>query len=123
MFDDIDRGEMIVAVVGHMVAGYVTVNEDIPDEYNDVDLQFASKICIHRLSINPQFSRQGVATKIMEFVHKYYRGKGHKSICLDTCEANVAALKLYEKFGYITRGYVKFSRREQYRFPVMEIML
>lgn len=120
---DIQKYEMLVALIDGEIAGYVTVNEDIPDEYKEIDLKFNPKLCVHRLSINPKFARQGVGTKMMEYIHKHYKGMKHTSICLDTCEANTAALRLYDKLGYIIRGYVHFGRRPQYRFPVMEIML
>ena len=123
LFEDIDRGEMLAGLIDGKIVGYVTVNEDIPDEYKDVTLKFAPKICVHRLSVNPEFVGQGVATKIMQFVHEHYKDRGYASICLDTCEANIAALGLYNKLGYIQRGYVKFKRRPQYKFPVMEISL
>ena len=123
LFEDIDRGEMLIAQIGDEIAGYVTVNKDIPKEYDEIDLQFASKICIHRLSVNPTFLRQGIGTRIMLYLHKSFKAQGYKSICLDTCEDNEGALRLYDKLGYIIRGYVKFPRKEQFRFPVMEIML
>jgi len=123
LLDDINNSEMFVALIDDEVAGYITVNEDIPDEYKTVDLKFDAKLCVHRLSINPKFSRQGIGTKMMEYVHGHFKDMNYTAICLDTCEANLAALRLYDKLGYITRGYVNFPRRPQYRFPVMEIML
>ncbi len=123
LFKDIDRNEMLIACVDGDVAGYVTVNDDIPAEYKNVNMQFNAKICVHRLSVNPEYQKQGVATKIMEYVHNKYRDMGYNAICLDTCETNIAALELYKKLGYIVRGYVNFKRRPQYRFPVMEKMI
>jgi len=120
LFDDIDNGDMIVAEEEDTIVGYVTVNIDIPEEYKAIDLRFSPKICVHRLSINPEFARSGAATALMEHVHKAYKSKGYDSICLDTCEDNAAAIGLYSKLGYIKRGYVSFGRRPKFRFPVME---
>lgn len=123
LFDDIDNGTMYVATIDDLVAGYITVNENISEEYKDVDLRFDSKICVHRLSVNPVFARQGVATRLMKYIHQIYKEAGYTSICLDTCEDNYIALKLYQNLGYSIRGYVVFNRRRQYRFSVMEIEL
>jgi len=123
LFEDIDRGEMHLAILQGEIAGYVTVNNDIPTEYGSADLHYNSEICIHRLSVNPKFIRKGVAYALMEYIHRMCIQQGHKSICLDTAEENVAAMSLYNKLGYEARGYVVFGRRLNYRFQVMEISL
>jgi len=123
LFEDIDRGEMLVALIEGEITGYVTVNDDIPIEYATVDLRFNPEICIHRLSVNPKFARQGVAYSLMEYIHSMCLQQGNNSVCLDTAEENTAALNLYGKLGYTIRGYVTFGRKEQYRFIVMEISL
>ncbi|MBN2879491.1 MAG: GNAT family N-acetyltransferase [Clostridia bacterium] len=123
LFEDIDRGEMLIALIRGEIAGYVTVNNDIPAEYDSVDLQYNSEICIHRLSVNPKFQRKGVAYALMEYIHRMCLQQGHTSICLDTAEENTAAVNLYSKLGYEARGYVAFGRRPNYRFHVMEISL
>lgn len=123
LMQDIKKGEMLVALIGDEIAGYVTVNEEQPPEYDDIEFQFSPKLCVHRLSVNPKFARQGVAMQIMEYIHSYYKTHNYTSVCLDTSDANKAALGLYRKLGYIIRGYVHFKRKPQYRFPVMEIKL
>ena len=120
LMQDLDRGEMYAALIGDVVVGYVTINGDIPEEYSEVALEFSPKVCVHRLSVNPKFAKQGIATKIMEHVHGDLKKQGYRSICLDTCEDNAGALKLYRNLGYITRGYVIFERRAPMKFPVME---
>ena len=120
LMQDLDRGEMYVALIKNEVVGYVTINEEIPEEYNAISLEFSSKVCVHRLSVNPKFAKQGIATKIMEHVHRDLKEQGYRAICLDTCEDNAGAIKLYSNLGYITRGYVIFERRAPMKFPVME---
>lgn len=120
LMQDLDKGEMYVGLIDDEVVGYVTVNEEIPDEYNEIPLEFSPKICVHRLSVNPKFAKQGIATRIMENVHIDLKKRGYQSICLDTCEDNPGALKLYDNLEYIIRGNVTFERRAPKRFPVME---
>ena len=120
LFEDIDKGHMIIAQINEEIAGYVTVNKEIPAEYSEIPLKFSPKICVHRLSVNPAFGRLGIATALMDYVHKEYKARGFFAICLDTCEDNTAALGLYEKLGYRRRGYVTFPRRPKFKFPVME---
>ncbi|MEX1375964.1 MAG: GNAT family N-acetyltransferase [Eubacteriales bacterium] len=123
LLEDIKKGEMLVALIEDEIAGYVTVNEEQPAEYDDIEFQFSPKLCVHRLSVNPKYARRGVAMNIMEYIHSHYKEQNYKSICLDTSDANKAALGLYSKLGYTIRGYVNFKRKPQYRFPVMEIRL
>ena len=120
LFSDINDGNMIVAIEDGAIAGYVTVNEDIPQEYKEINLLFSPKICVHRLSVNPAHARRGTAKALMEYVHDSFKNQGYKSICLDTCEDNIAAISLYNKLKYVKRGYVSFERRPKLRFPVME---
>lgn len=120
LMQDLDRGEMYAALIDDEVVAYVTVNSDIPPEYNEVALEFSPKMCVHRLSVNPKFAKKGIATKIMEYVHSDLKIQGYESICLDTCEDNPGALKLYDRLGYIIRGHVVFDRRAPMKFPVME---
>lgn len=120
LMQDLDRGEMYVGLIDEEIVGYVTINEEIPEEYNEIPLKFSPKVCVHRLSVNPKFGKQGIATKIMQSVHVDLKKSGYKSICLDTCEDNAGALKLYDNLGYIIRGNVHFERRATMKFPVME---
>jgi ribosomal protein S18 acetylase RimI-like enzyme len=120
LMQDLDRDEMYVALIDDKVAGYVTVNDEMPEEYNEIPFEFMPKKCVHRLSINPKFIKQGIATQIMEYVHNDLKKQDYSAVCLDTCEDNIGALKLYKNLGYITRGHVIFEKKAPMKFPVME---
>lgn len=118
---DIDRGHMYLAIVDGVIAAYVAMNSRIPEEYSSVSFVYEEpRACMHRLSVNPDYLRMGIATELMRYVHGQCRMIGYKSIVLDTYDNNNAALAFYKKLGYITRGSVSFPRRPDNTFPTME---
>ena len=44
--------------------------------------------------------RRGIAQKLLQEIEKIFKGKGVKACRLEVREDNIAALRLYQKFGY-----------------------
>jgi GNAT superfamily N-acetyltransferase len=89
-------------------------------EYEPVPFEFGEPcMVVHRLAVDPEIQRQGLARRMMDFAEALARESGCKAMRLDTCEDNSAALALYENRGYIRRGTCRFPGRT-YTFVVME---
>jgi ribosomal-protein-alanine N-acetyltransferase len=56
----------------------------------------------HILTIDtsPIHRRRGIAQKLLQEIEKIFKGKGVKACRLEVREDNIAALRLYQKFGY-----------------------
>ncbi|MEM3789197.1 MAG: ribosomal protein S18-alanine N-acetyltransferase [Candidatus Bathyarchaeia archaeon] len=52
------------------------------------------------IDVSPNHRRKGVGIKLLEELEKIFRDKGVKVCRLEVREDNVAALNLYQKFGY-----------------------
>ncbi len=102
LFEDIDHGNMYIAVIDDVIAAYVTADEDIPEEYLGVDFQYDKpRVCIHRLSVNPDFLRMGIASELMHYIHSQMKQIGYKSIVLDTMDVNMGAVGLYRSWAIL----------------------
>lgn len=69
------------------------------DETNYSDLQF-----IHIFVVHPNYQRQGIGSKILSFTKQCAKKEGVKALRLYVYEENYAAIKFYEKNGFISIG-------------------
>jgi len=52
------------------------------------------------LAVHPQVRREGLGRMLMQELHKYARLRGARRVRLKVYPDNIAAIKLYESFGY-----------------------
>jgi len=52
------------------------------------------------IDISPIHRRKGTAQKLLQEIEKIFKEKGVKACRLEVREDNIAALRLYQKFGY-----------------------
>jgi len=52
------------------------------------------------LDVSPSYRRKGIAQKLLNEIEKIFKEKGVKACGLEVRENNIAALRLYQKFGY-----------------------
>jgi [ribosomal protein S18]-alanine N-acetyltransferase len=57
---------------------------------------------LSRIAIKPQFAGTGLGSLLLSELIEYCRSEGIQRITVNTQENNVASLKLYRKFGFIT---------------------
>jgi ribosomal protein S18 acetylase RimI-like enzyme len=109
--EDIASNQMHVARIGSAVAGFVTLNDEEPDEYRTLAWQYAEPaLVVHRLTIDPPFQRLGLARRLMAFTQTQAAARGYGSIRLEAFVANRRACALYERLGYRTVGVIEFRR-------------
>ncbi|WP_226568250.1 GNAT family N-acetyltransferase [Bacillus stratosphericus] len=56
---------------------------------------YEDRIVLSRLAVHPQHAHQGIGTKLMHSIIEH-----HQPIELTTAEANIPAIRLYEKLGF-----------------------
>ena len=64
---------------------------------------------ITNVAVLPEFWRKGIATAIMQKMISTCKEENGAFITLEVRESNAAAIKLYEKLGFVTKG-----RRKQF---------
>ena len=82
----------LVALAGDTVAGYVG-SQTVLDE---ADLM--------NVAVAPDDRKQGVARALLEELEARLRSKSVRSITLEVRDSNEAAIRLYEKLGYVQVG-------------------
>lgn len=56
---------------------------------------------ISMLAVEPKYQHKGVGTYAVEFAERFLRDRGKKVICVQTTADNIAAVSLYEKYGFV----------------------
>ena len=65
---------------------------------------------VEEFGVKDTFRRQGIATKLMEFIKEYAREKGFTKLELNMWEFNQGALDFYEAVGFKTyRRYMEMK--------------
>jgi ribosomal-protein-alanine N-acetyltransferase len=59
---------------------------------------------IGTIAVHPDFRRQGIGSRLLTHVIRQTSGSGLKKIYLEVRRSNMAAQKLYEKFGFFIDG-------------------
>lgn len=99
---DITKNALFVAEEAGKIIAFVTLSPEIPEEYNDLKwkLKMNSINSIHRLAVDPNFQKDGIAKKLMTYVEGVAKENRFDGIRLDTYSLNTAANRFYTKIGY-----------------------
>lgn len=95
-------GSLHVAVqYGRVVGSVILFNGPDPD-YQGVQWKYPSEyeLIIHTLAVHPDFNRQGIGGKLLEYAERMARQKGMDTVRLDVSLQNSPAIRLYESHGY-----------------------
>ncbi|BBF44619.1 histone acetyltransferase HPA2 and related acetyltransferases [Lachnospiraceae bacterium KM106-2] len=57
-------------------------------------------LVIHTLVVHPAYTKQGIATKLLQFADEYAKENHINSLRLDVYVNNTPAISLYERYGY-----------------------
>src|SRR5690606_8467490 len=83
--NDIESGHLYHIQSGNHIAGIININSIQDEAYKTSSWSYPDETCliIHRLAIDPQYQRQGLARKLMTFAENYGTEQGFHSIRLD----------------------------------------
>lgn len=91
----------LIAKVNGEIVGFI-----IGAIYTEKNLQIGHILTI---DVSPNYQRKGIAQKLLQEIEKIFKEKNVKTCQLEVREDNLAALRLYEKFGYkkvaVLKGY------------------
>lgn len=116
---DIAEDALWVGEIDGKLAITFAVNTTCEEEYDVCPWVFPDEpyIVVHRLAVNPEFQRQGVAKNAMAFVENSAKEKGIRTIRLDTFCGNPYGASLYEKLGFKIIGFAHWRKG---KFQIME---
>ena len=112
--EDAERGikkaSLFVLRIGNRIAGSFVLNHIQEEAYSQVkwgvEAEGAQIAVLRVFVVHPDFMRQGVSKKLLDFVKEYASKLGCKTIRLDVTVQNAPAIALYEKCGYSYVGTV-----------------
>ena len=102
---------------------YLLAEEDTPDGKVLVGMCGLQNILgeadISNVAVKKEFRRQGIAEKLLGQLLEEGRKSGIYAFTLEVRSSNEAAIKLYEKFGFVTEGI----RKRFYEKPVEDALI
>ncbi len=98
---DIENENLYIMLQNNIIVGaFALCEEHIGQKYIDWEEKGIKAVYIDRLGVNIDFSKQGIATKLLTFASKVAKEKTAKYLRLFVIESNIPAIRLYEKFGF-----------------------
>lgn len=92
--------------------GFISINEDFPPEYNELNWKAKDFLVIHRLAVNQANRKEGVARMLMHFAEQVAKERGIKFLISDTSELNVGMNRLFNKLQYLKVGQIQLGEKE-----------
>lgn len=106
----IEQGNLFVAKYMDRIIGTIILNHEPEEAYKEIEWGFESDytdmLVIHTFLVHPEFMKQGIGKRLMDFAEQYGKDANIKSIRLDVHEGNFPAIQLYETCGYQLKGKV-----------------
>ena len=97
---------MLVAERGGRAAGYVVVHlEDGPDDTFPLGDRYAE---IYTLSVAPAARGQGIGSRLLDAVEARLTALGIRDVAVAAMTENEAALRFYERRGFVRREVVLY---------------
>jgi ribosomal protein S18 acetylase RimI-like enzyme len=108
--NDIHLGEFYVYEKELLILGMIAIKGGIERTYNVIydgkwgyDLPY---LTIHRLAVKKNYLGTNIAKELLAFADQLAIDKGLNYIRIDTYYTNKYAIRLFEEFGYILRGWI-----------------
>ena len=109
---DIELGQLWVTIQGGRLVGAMCVNDALPPEYDSISWTHTGPcLTIHRLAVDPDFRRQGLARAMLSFAQEHARTLGMTHLRVDTYSLNLPMQQLFLSQDFQPRGEFYFSNR------------
>ena len=116
-------GELYVAVNGAgRVLGCACINGAESPEYAAVAWSASPAYSVHRLAVDPEVPRQGVATALMAYAEELARRAGVPALHVDTYARNDRMQALFRKRGFRQVGAISLHGRPE-PYPCFEKLI
>lgn len=107
---DINNRSLFVYDLEGIVAGFICVNKEEPEEYKNTNWSLAKEAyIIHRLAVNNNFLGQGVGHELIDYANAICIKDNISYIKTDTNTLNIKAQGLLKKCGYTFVGDISLS--------------
>ncbi|SPF54158.1 Acetyltransferase, GNAT family [Candidatus Desulfosporosinus infrequens] len=111
---DISCGDLYVLERDGKLIAFVCVNTVEPSEYKGLCWsQSKEAMVIHRMSVDPEYRRKGVAKELMIFAEDLAKIKSNRYLKTDTYSTNDKMNALFIKCGYNFIGEIRLIGKEK----------
>ncbi|HCQ6326185.1 TPA: GNAT family N-acetyltransferase [Clostridioides difficile] len=111
---DIKKQDLYIYEVDGEVAGFICLNYEEPEEYLGLNWSSNKKaMVIHRMAVNPNFRKTGIASKLVDFAEKLAVENNVSYLKSDTYSINSKMNLLLTKSGFIKIGEMSFLGKEK----------
>jgi ribosomal protein S18 acetylase RimI-like enzyme len=94
---DITNGNLYVSVKDNRVVGFICINDDEPQEYNELKWSSSEDaLVIHRMGVSSDFRKVGIGAELVRFADELSRSLGVNCLKTDTYSLNTKAQGLFE---------------------------
>jgi ribosomal protein S18 acetylase RimI-like enzyme len=101
-----DPDFFLVAELDHAIVGFIYSTESKHTPTEILQNWKARKVgSIETLAVEVKFRRRGFGTLLLKKLLELFKDRGIDTVTLSVPASEAAAQKLYEKFGFETRGY------------------
>lgn len=116
---NIQNGSLYTVMDEGVVIAVYVISKECDEEYDKCKWEYddATACVIHRLCVSPDIQNRGMGSQILNHIEQQLRDLGYGCVRLDVFTKNPHAVHLYEKSGYIKRGYADWRKG---RFWLME---
>lgn len=103
----IEENNLYVAIKGDVIVGSFILRHKPEEAYNSAcwkkDLTYDKVLVIYTFVVHPNYSNQGIGSKLLDFAEELAKEQGVESLRLDVYSINLPAIHVYEKnnFEYI----------------------
>jgi ribosomal protein S18 acetylase RimI-like enzyme len=99
---NLENGFIYLAKDKGVCKGMVTLNEDTPADYFEIDFSSGCQkpLYLQYMAVHPRWQRLGIAKLLIEFAAKLAKEKKFDCIRLDVFKPSENARQLYEKYSF-----------------------
>lgn len=120
---DVKEGTVFVLEEDGRIKSMIVLNENQDSEYQELTWltdNNSKNLVVHRLATLPEFQKQGLGSRMMDFAENFAKENGYDSIRLDTFSQNAGNISYYKKRNYTEIGNVNLKYRDDYHYICFE---
>lgn len=118
---DIEVGAGYVMCNNERVIGYAAIVLSGECAYEQIDNLWqtgSNYVVVHRLCVDNNTRRQGVAIELMRYAANMARNEGYKGFRIDTHKGNIRMMSMMQKFDFRHVGKIMYDSGEREAFEL-----
>lgn len=119
---DIQEEALYILEEADEIKGFIAINQETPEEYDELDWHEGNYVVIHRLAVNPANRQGGYATQLMQFAEQSAVERHMTVIRSDTSSMNIGMNKIFQRLDYQFKGQINFHGKP-FKFNCYEKLL